>query len=178
MYVLGDVRVILKFKFASSSCHLYTSLPARSWRCVAIIWYHGKGATTSTKSGATLCLVSFIVIICSSILTSCFSPSVNTFLFCTGDVRIWFVCNYSMTNHALWVGWMESPRVPLFILLETCRVWTVSTADVDALASLCFIAVGNCLETLFKNTFPARVMVWMSLSIYRRTCAFALLPSW
>ena len=27
-----------------------------------------------------------------------------------------------------------------------------------ALASLCFIAVGNCLETLFKNTFPARVM--------------------
>ena len=73
---------------------------------------------------------------------------------------------------------MPLPSLRPFTLLETFRVRVTSVADVDALASLCFIAVGNCLETLFKNTFPARVMVRVYSPFHCRTCAFALLLSW
>ena len=50
--------------------------------------------------------------------------------------------------------------IPFRIVLRLFGINDVKMWLVDALASILLIAVGNCLENVFKNTVMARVMVY------------------
>ena len=56
--------------------------------------------------------------------------------------------------------------IPFRIVLRLFGINDVKMWLVDALASILLIAVGNCLENVFKNTVMARVMVYFHFRYY------------
>lgn len=56
--------------------------------------------------------------------------------------------------------------IPFRIVLRLFGINDVKMWLVDALASILLIAVGNCLENVFKNTVMARVMVYSHFRYY------------
>ena len=56
--------------------------------------------------------------------------------------------------------------IPFRIVLRLFGINDVKMWLIDALASILLIAVGNCLENVFKNTVMARVMVYSHFRYY------------
>ena len=69
--------------------------------------------------------------------------------------------------------------IPFRIVLRLFGIIHVKLWLIDVLASVLLIAVGNCLENVFKNSVMARVMVYSQSGVLiNRVVLFVSLVSW